>query len=173
MRHLRADRARSGRTLLAVALGIAGAASGARAQDIFVPTPDPGIEAMEMRRHAQMEGLWRFEVFHDFRFTDRWAESGITFKPGIVDDAGRDYKAVHYDHGTGLAAADVDGDGRTDLYFVNQLGGSELWKNLGGGRFANLTAEAGVALRLKRKAPLDAVAVARRRSGSASRSRAK
>ncbi|MGH9367688.1 MAG: CRTAC1 family protein, partial [Thermoanaerobaculia bacterium] len=56
------------------------------------------------------------------------------------------YKAVHYDHGNGLAAADVDGDGRVDLYFVNQLGGSELWKNLGGGRFRNVTKEAGVAV---------------------------
>ena len=40
----------------------------------------------------------------------------------------------------------MDGDGLEDLYFVNQLGGSQLWKNLGGGKFRNITAEAGVAL---------------------------
>src|SRR5215831_17257847 len=49
-------------------------------------------------------------VFHDFQFTDRLAESGITFKNSIVDDAGKAYKAVHYDHGNGIAIADVDGD---------------------------------------------------------------
>ena len=54
----------------------------------------------------------------------------------MVDDAGIDYKPVHYDHGTGLAVADVDGDGLYDIYFVNQVGGNELWKNLGGGKFS-------------------------------------
>ena len=64
----------------------------------------------------------------------------------IVEDAGKHYKAVHYDHGTGVAVADVDGDGLYDIYFVNQVGGNELWKNPGGGRFENITREAGVAL---------------------------
>ena len=63
----------------------------------------------------------------------------------VVDDAGLHYKAVHYDHGNGLAVADIDGDGLSDIYFVNQAGPSELWKNLGGGRFQDVTSEAGVA----------------------------
>ena len=83
-------------------------------------------------------------VFHDFQFTDRLAESGITFKHGIVDDAGKAYKAAHYDHGNGIAVADVDGDGLLDIYFVNQVGGNQLWRNLGGGRFENITEAAGV-----------------------------
>src|SRR2546430_11285609 len=33
----------------------------------------------------------------------------------IVDDAGLYYKAVHYDHGNGVAIADVDGDGLYDI----------------------------------------------------------
>src|SRR5207249_2231266 len=40
--------------------------------------------------------------------------------------------------------ADVDGDGRPDLYFVTQLGRNELWKNMGDGRFADVTDQAGV-----------------------------
>ncbi len=83
-------------------------------------------------------------AFHDFRFTDRRDASGISFVNRIVDDAGKAYKKVHYDHGTGLCAADVDGDGRPDLYFVTQLGTNELWRNLGGGRFENVTDGAGL-----------------------------
>jgi hypothetical protein len=85
-------------------------------------------------------------AFHDFTFADRIAESGITFANRVVDDAGKNYKAVHYDHGTGMAAADVDGDGLIDVYFVTQLGTNELWKNMGGGKFTNITSSAGLDL---------------------------
>jgi len=46
-------------------------------------------------------------------------------------------------YGMGVAAADYDGDGRTDLY-VTALGGNRLFRNLGDGRFADVTARAGV-----------------------------
>jgi hypothetical protein len=92
-------------------------------------------------------------VVHDFRFTDRREASGITFENRVVDDAGKAYKLAHYDHGTGLCAADVDGDGLPDLYFVTQLGTNELWKNVGNGRFVNITDEAGLGMP-------DAIAVA-------------
>jgi hypothetical protein len=95
-------------------------------------------------RDAEVAAASRSTVFHDFQYTDRLAESGITFKNAIVSDAGKTYKAVHYDHGNGLAMADVDGDGRLDLYFVSQVGGNALWRNLGGGRFEDITATAGV-----------------------------
>ena len=85
-------------------------------------------------------------AFQDFHFTDRLAASGITFVNRSVDDAGRTYKKVHYDHGTGVCAADVDGDALTDLYFVTQLGSSQLWRNAGGGAFRNATVEAGLDL---------------------------
>ena len=99
---------------------------------------------VEPRRQAQLRTTGDFDVFHDFRFTDRVAESGITFVHRIVSDAGRTYKAVHYDHGNGIAVADVDGDGLDDLYFVTQVGANGLWRNLGGGRFEDVTAAAGV-----------------------------
>jgi len=85
-------------------------------------------------------------VFHDFTLTDRLPESGIGFVGHVVEDASKTFKSAHYDHGTGLALADVDGDGLVDLYFVNQIGPSELWRNLGGGRFEDVTEQAGVAL---------------------------
>ncbi len=83
-------------------------------------------------------------AYHDLRFADRVDSAGITFTYRAVDDAGRTYKAVHYDHGSGVCAADVDGDSRPDLFFVTQLGSNELWRNLGGGRFENATDAAGL-----------------------------
>jgi hypothetical protein len=77
------------------------------------------------------------------------ASTGISFRGHIVDDAGKTYKAVHYDHGSGISVADVDGDGLLDIYFVNQVGGNELWKNLGGGKFSNITQQAGTAMKGK------------------------
>ena len=113
----------------------------------YYPDNDEGIAALPARKAAELATASQFTVFHDFQFTDRLPESGITFRNQAVDDSGREYKAVHYDHGNGLAVADVDGDGRLDLYFVTQLGYSQLWKNLGNGKFANATAEAGVGLK--------------------------
>ena len=39
----------------------------------------------------------------------------------------------------------MDGDGLYDIYFVTQVGDNELWRNLGGGKFENITQRAGVA----------------------------
>ena len=95
---------------------------------------------------AQTKAMSGVSAFHNFQFTDRVAASGITFKHRIVDDAGKTYKAAHYDHGNGVAVADVDGDGLTDIYFVSQVGGNQLWKNRGDGKFEDITASAGVAV---------------------------
>ena len=98
------------------------------------------------RARQEAELAARSSVPHDFRFTDRRQESGITFENRVVDDAGKSYKLAHYDHGSGLCAADVDGDGLPDLYFVTQLGTNQLWKNLGNGRFEDITARAGLTM---------------------------
>lgn len=102
---------------------------------------------LEKRRHSQVAGAGGIGVFHDFSFADRVRESGISFRNRIVDDAGRSFVVAHYDHGNGLAIADVDGDRFHDIYFVSQAGGNELWKNRGGGKFENITERAGVGVR--------------------------
>ena len=107
-------------------------------------SPPPAWLAERGRQEVELAA--RSHVAHDFRFTDQRQASGITFQNGIVDDAGKSYKLAHYDHGSGVCAADVDGDGLPDLYFVTQLGTNQLWKNAGGGRFVDITAQAGLAM---------------------------
>ena len=146
--------------LVVLSIGVATAATllGARAQTAtpaaqlsapairLVPDDLRDTSWLEKLRDAQVKAAAGVTAFHDFQFTDRLAESGISFQHRVVDDAGKTYKAAHYDHGNGLAIADVDGDGLTDIYFVNQVGGNQLWKNVGGGKFQDITASAGVAV---------------------------
>jgi len=114
---------------------------------VYYPEYDEGVAALPARKAAQLAAAKQITVFHGFQFTDRQPESGITFRNQGTDDSGVHYKAVHYDHGNGIAVADVDGDGLPDIYFVTQLGENQLWKNLGHGKFRNVTAEAGVGLK--------------------------
>ncbi|MCP3961897.1 MAG: CRTAC1 family protein [bacterium] len=153
----RRGRSRPWLTLPAIALSIAGLASPIVAQEGDAPAKpakrlsvpaDVLASMLEERSDAQHETLDQFadETFYFFRFADKTAESGIRFRHRIVDDAGRDYKMVHYDHGNGVAVADIDADGLYDLFFTTQVGGNELWRNRGKGRFENVTEAAGVAL---------------------------
>jgi hypothetical protein len=131
---------------LAVLLLVLGAAVAAQSPQVRFPDPDIGVTTLNARARAQRASVDRFKVVYDFQFTDRVKESGVTFVHRVVDDAAVAYKPVHYDHGNGIAVADVDGDGLPDIYFTNQIGGNQLWKNLGGGKFADITKDAGVAL---------------------------
>lgn len=110
------------------------------------PVPNEILDPpwLEARGEAQLKTAAEFAANVGFRFSDRLKESGIRFRNRVVEDAGITYKAVHYDHGNGIVVADVDLDGREDIYFVNQVGANELWRNLGGGRFEDITTRAGV-----------------------------
>ena len=101
---------------------------------------------LDARMQAQLQTANDFGVFVGFRFEDRREASGIGFRNRVVEDAAKTYKAVHYDHGNGIAVADVDGDGHYDIYFVNQVGANDLWRNRGNGRFEDITAAAGVGM---------------------------
>lgn len=82
---------------------------------------------------------------HDFSLKDRLPDTGITFRHKVVPDGAGAFKPNQYDHGNGVAVADVDGDGFLDVYFMSQYGRKELWRNAGDGTFEDITDSAGVA----------------------------
>ena len=112
-----------------------------------LPFPEEIVDPpwLESRRQAQFETAEQFNVFCDFAFSDQLEDSAIRFRNRITPDSGKNYRPNHYDHGNGIAIADVDGDGLYDIYFVTQVGDNELWRNLGGGKFEDITQRAGVA----------------------------
>jgi hypothetical protein len=73
-----------------------------------------------------------FHNNHDGTFTDVSRSSGI---------------AAHIGKGMGVAFADFDGDGLTDIFVANDSVRSFLFHNEGGGEFREIGVEAGVAFR--------------------------
>jgi hypothetical protein len=78
---------------------------------------------------AQPDRLYRNDG--DGTFTD------VSDEAGIVDRDGR---------GLGVLIADLDDDGRADVFVANDGTASFLWRNLGGMRFEEIASRAGVAL---------------------------
>ena len=131
------------------AMGLPGRSSSAQSTEAAITYPPALLDTsrwLESRRREQLAAANGYTAFHDFQFSDQASNSGIWFEQRSVDDAGKYWKPAHYDHGTAVAVADVDGDGLADIYFVNQLGPNQLWRNLGGGKFEDITSRAGVAL---------------------------
>ncbi|HND51089.1 MAG TPA: CRTAC1 family protein [Pirellulaceae bacterium] len=80
-------------------------------------------------------------------FRDTARDAGIKFKMNFLPgEQGLKFKINLYDHGCGLAIGDYDGDGRDDIYFLNQLGPNALYRNKGDGTFEDVTEKTGVAL---------------------------
>jgi hypothetical protein len=80
-------------------------------------------------------------------FVEVGRRAGLDFKMSYLPgEQGERFKINLYDHGTGVAVGDVNGDGRDDIYFLNEMGGNGLYRNDGGGRFSDVTASAGVGL---------------------------
>ncbi len=88
-----------------------------------------------------------------FRFREVASELGIDFRHFPATRG----SLLPEDMGSGVAVGDYDGDGYSDLYFVNisgnvrpgspqdaEQGRSRLYRNVGGRRFADVTEQAGV-----------------------------
>jgi len=74
------------------------------------------------------------------KFKDVTAEAGLAMAPAETKTLG-------------IAVLDYDGDGRPDLYFVNDRTSNRLFRNLGGGKFEETTAETGVGTPAGEQAP--------------------
>ncbi len=71
--------------------------------------------------------------------------TGVTFVNALPESPALNIiNYVNYYNGGGVAAGDVDGDGRPDLYFTSNLGTDRLYRNLGDFRFEDITERAGV-----------------------------
>lgn len=72
--------------------------------------------------------------------------TGVGFINVLDERAGAANRVLY--NGAGVAAGDVDGDGRTDLFFCQLSGTNALYRNLGGWRFEDITVRAGLSERL-------------------------
>src|SRR5262245_58803148 len=67
--------------------------------------------------------------------------TGMEFRSDVPEEKGIE-NSIRL-AGTGAAAGDVDGDGRSDLFFSSMGGTCALYRNLGDWRFEDITATAG------------------------------
>jgi len=72
------------------------------------------------------------------------SRTGIRFTNSVTPDSALWNR--HLAQGGGVTIGDVDGDGRPDIYLTANQGSNVLYRNLGGWRFEDVTARAGVAM---------------------------
>jgi hypothetical protein len=70
------------------------------------------------------------------------SETGIAFTNVLREADGAQNRTLY--NGSGVAAGDFDGDGRPDIVLAGLEGKLSLFRNLGGWRFADVTAQSGV-----------------------------
>src|SRR5262245_5901553 len=81
------------------------------------------------------------------RFVDVLEGSGIAFRHHFFpSEQGENYRMNQYDHGSGVLVADVNNDGRMDIYLLDFLGPNGLYINRGNFKFEETARRAGVDL---------------------------
>jgi len=80
-------------------------------------------------------------------FREMAQDAGITWRMNFLNgEQGETFKINLYDHGSGVAVGDFDGDGYDDIYFLNQFGPNALYRNNRDGTFTDVTKQCGVAM---------------------------
>lgn len=95
---------------------------------------------MEGYRYAELRTSWFGSTGFEPLGND---QTGITFSNTITMDGL--LRNRHYMNGSGVAVADINGNGLVDIYFASLEGSNKLYQNLGNYRFRDITDEAGVA----------------------------
>lgn len=113
------------------ALGVWGAEPAAEPP---APAPDPPPSGHRIRPLAPTP-----QSAPGFRLRTP-AETGLAFTNTLA--VGRSLTNHVLLNGSGVALGDIDGDGRCDVFLAGLGGGSALFRNLGGWRFADATATA-------------------------------
>ena len=116
-----------------------------KAEIIMIPSDVQAPEWMEARKRSQLESAnSRSEPSTISLFPTRGRQVGSVLCTRSWTSPASGSRASTTITDSGVVVADVDGDERLDIYFVNQVGGNELWRNLGAGKFENITERAGV-----------------------------
>jgi hypothetical protein len=119
-----------------VALGVATAVLGASA-----PSPEGGIEEKPLAPRPGTKGGSLFTVVSP-------EESGLRTENNYDDPEMWGKRARELEIGaigTGVAIGDFDGDGLPGIFVVSKTGSCRLFRNLGNGKFEDVTEKAGVA----------------------------
>lgn len=102
--------------------------------------PDLSWNQEDGYRWAEVNsGFWDATGFRELSSS----QTNIPFRNDVRQELKRENR--HYLNGSGVAVADVDGDGLVDVYFAGIDGPNKLYKNLGDFRFEDITNNAGVA----------------------------
>ena len=99
-----------------------------------------GIEEARLQLPTSISGPTLFTVMSE-------ASTGVRVANDFADKTmwtTRYQEIVYGAMGTGVAVGDYDGDGKPDLLVVSKTEQSRLFRNLGGWKFADVTAKAGI-----------------------------
>jgi hypothetical protein len=106
----------------------------------------PAAQAAEQGWHREPSCAWKQLSVRNSGKTGferiPTAKTGILFTNSLDEWSATANRVLAL--GSGVAAGDYDGDGLADLFFCSLSGASKLYKNLGGFRFKDVTAEAGI-----------------------------
>ena len=113
--------------------------------DVFCGDPESKVRMYCSPRSIRTTKHFLYKNNGDWTFTD-------VYDNFLVDATGKPIPGRADGHGFAAVAADLDGDGRVDLYISNDMNPNFLYLNQGGGKFEDATETSGAAFDAKGEA---------------------